>query len=149
MSQNLQDSSGLTAAFGSGGLAIGSTTTQISIATAIPFAYKGQTNSRATSASVAYPANSGSYTSLAAGQLCAFLILVDPASANAISGLQGPIVNVGDPAPLPAVPDNRVVIGAIKVSNVTNPFIPGTTALTAAGVTTTYFNFATHPGASI
>lgn len=32
-------------------------------------------------------------------------------------------------------------IGAIKVVNVTNPFIPGTTALNASGVTSTYVDF--------
>jgi hypothetical protein len=133
----------------SGVLATGSTTSQIDIGTAVNYAYKGQFFQRATSASIAYPANSGSHTTLAAGQACSFLIVVDPASASALSAVQGPLVNVGDSCPVAAVPDGRVAIGALKVSNVTNPFVPGTTLLGAAGVTATYFNFATHPGVAI
>lgn len=140
---------GFSAALNSAALAIGSTTSQITIVTAVNYAFRGVLGQRATAATVAFPANSGSYTTLAAGQLCTFLILIDPANSNAVSGIQGPIVNVGDSAPVAAVPENRVAIGAIKVSNVTNPFIPGTTALSAAGVTTTYYNLAVHPGYSL
>lgn len=140
---------GFSGALNSGALAIGSTTSQIAIATAVNYVFRGVFGQRATAATIAYPANSGSYTNLAAGQACTFLIVIDPANSNAVSGIQGPIVNVGDSCPVAAVPENRVAIGAIKVSNVTNPFIPGTTALGAAGVTTTYYNLMTHPGYSL
>ena len=59
------------------------------------------------------------------------------------------IVSAGALCPVPAAPKDRAIVGAIKVSNVTNPFIPGTTLFGAAGVTTTYTNLAQHPGASI
>ena len=158
MSSLNQEQVGVTLALNSGALAIGSTTTQIAIATAVNYLFKGVFGQRATSASIAFPIEPGtgvvptspnSYQTLAAGQLCSFLIVIDPANANAVSGVQGPIVNVGEAAPVPAVPNNRVAIGALKVSNLTNPFIPGTTALSAAGVTTTYFNLGSHPGYSI
>lgn len=151
-----QEQVGATLALNSGGLAIGSTPSQVSIATAINYLYRGVFGQRATSASTAFaiepgtglvPTSPNSYVTLAAGQVCAFLLLID--SANAITAVQGPIQAVGDACPVPAVPNNRIAIGAFKVSNVTNPFIPGTTNLNAAGVTTTYFNLGTHPGYAI
>lgn len=154
--QNNQDQAGVTLALNSGGLAIGTTTSQISIATAVNYLYKGVFGQRATSVSIAYPIEPGTglvptspnaYVTLAAGQACSFLVVVD--SANALTAVQGPVQTAGDPCPVAPVPNNRIAIGAFKVVNVTNPFIPGTTALNAAGVTTTYFNLGSHPGATI
>ena len=151
MSQNLQDSSGVTLACTSGAMAIGSTASQISTGAAVTYLYKGQFFSRAALATVTTPIDSGSpaAVNLAAGQKCAYLVLVDPANASAVSVVQGPIVNVGENAPVPAVPNNRVTIGAFTMSNTTNPFILGTTSLVAAGCTAAYFNFGSHPGAAI
>jgi len=140
---------GFSAAINSGALAIGSTPSQVAIATAVNYVFRGVFGQRATSASIAFPANSGAYTTVPAGFNCAFAIVIDPANSNAVSGIQGPIVPAGDPTPLPAIPENRVCIGAVKVVNATNPFIPGTTNLNAAGVTATYFNLAVHPGYSL
>lgn len=154
----LQELVGVTLALNSGALAIGSTTSQIAIATAVNYLFKGQFFQRATAATVAYtiypgtglvPTAPNAFVTLAAGESCAFLIVVDPANASAVYGVQGAIVASGDPCPVPAVPNNLVAIGAVRVRNVTNPFIPGTTALSAAGVTATYFNFGAHPGAAI
>lgn len=51
---------------------------------------------------------------------------------------------VGD-GTIPDLPAGVTPIGVIKIVNVTNPFIAGTTALDAAGVTATYFDVATLP----
>jgi hypothetical protein len=136
-------------ALNSGALAIGSTASQIAIATAVNYLFRGVFGQRATSASIAFPANSGSYTTVPAGFNCSFAIVVDPANSNAVSGIQGPIVPAGDPVPVAAIPENRVCIGAVRVVNATNPFIPGTTNLNATGVTSTYFNLAANPGYSL
>ena len=156
MSQNLQDANCLTAAFTSGALAIGTTTSQFTNAAAITYTINGRFYSRAIIASQALVIEPGSgikptapqvLQTLASGEACAFAVLLD--TAGAFTVMQGDIVAAGQPCPVPAAPANRAIVGALKVSNVTNPFIPATTALSAAGVTTTYVNLAQHPGASI
>lgn len=156
MSMNLQENSGATLALNSGALAIGSTTSQLAIATAINFLLNGKFGQVAAAATFPLviepgtglvPSAPNSFVTLAAGQACAFLLTAD--SANVVRVVQGPIGEAGKACAVPAAPANRVVIGVVKVSNVTNPFIPGTTAFGAAGVTTTYLNYGSHPGASV
>lgn len=155
MSQNLQENSGLTLALNSIALAIGSTTSQFSAAL-VNYAINGRIYQKAAAATQALviepntgivPTAPNTLQTLAAGQACAFLVLLD-ASGN-YTVVQGALVEAGKACPVPAVPANRVPVGVIKVSNVTNPFIPGTTAFSAAGVTTTYINVLSHPGASV
>jgi len=151
MSYNAQDLSGVTLALTTGGMAIGSTPSQISTATAVAYLYKGQFYSRGALATVATPTDSGSpaVVNLAAGQKCAYLVLVDPANSSAVSVVQGPIGSVGDSVAVPAVPNGRVAIGAFTMSNTTNPFILGTTSLVASGCTAAYYNFGSHPGTAL
>ena len=74
----------------------------------------------------------------AAGLSNKWLLLVDAAGAASVA--------VGTPAAtaaavvLPAIPASKAVFGVLTVVNATNPFIPGTTLLGAAGVTATYVN---------
>ena len=82
--------------------------------------------------------------------------------AGTVTFAQGDAVPAGQVCPVPAPPSGlsgtsfgtapaggKAIIGALKVVNLTNPFIPGTTLHSATGVTDTYFNFTTHPGVSI
>lgn len=155
---NVSELVGATLALNSGALAVGSTPSQVAIATAVNYLFKGVFFQRATSVSIAYtiwpgsglvPTAPNAFVTLAAGESCAFLIVVDPANSSAVYGVQGAVVPSGDPCPVPAVPQGLVAIGAVRVRNVTNPFIPGTTSLAAAGVTATYFNLGAHPGYSL
>lgn len=72
----------------------------------------------------------------AAGLSNKWLLLVDAAGAASVA--------IGTPAAtlaavvLPAIPTSKAVFGVLNVVNATNPFIPGTTLLGAAGVTATY-----------
>ena len=65
-----------------------------------------------------------------------WLLLVNAAGAASVA--------IGTPAAtlaavvLPAIPASKAVFGVLNVVNATNPFIPGTTLLGAAGVTATY-----------
>jgi hypothetical protein len=156
MSYNVNELSGATLALNSGALAIGSTTSQLAIATAVNFLLKGRFYQLATSATFALviepnsglvPTAPNSFVTLAAGQACTFAVITDSAGTKTI--VQGPIVAAGDPTPVGAVPSDKVLVGVAKVVNVTNPFIPGTTAFSAAGVTTTYLNYGTHPGGAV
>lgn len=72
----------------------------------------------------------------AAGLANKWVLLVDSVGAASVA--------VGTPAAtaaavvLPAIPASKAVFGVLTVVNATNPFIPGTTLLSAAGVTDTY-----------
>lgn len=152
------EQSGVTLALNSGGLAIGSSTSQFSVATAVNYLYRGVFGQRATDASEAFTAVAGTgivpsapntLQNLAIGEACSFLVVVR-VSDNALLVVQSPIVPSDQGVvPVAAVPFGHVAIGAIKVVANTAAFTVGTTALNAAGVTTTYFNFGSHPGRSI
>lgn len=102
MSSQLQGANALTAAFTSGGLAIGSTTSQFSTASTITFAINGRFFSRAAIASQAFviepntgivPTAPNTLQTLAAGQSCSFAIYLDTAGAFTVS--QSDIVDNG------------------------------------------------------
>ena len=157
MSSTLQGATALTFAANSGALAQGSTASQFTNAAAINYAingaYQTQRGIVASQALVIEP-NTGivptapnTLQTLAAGFSCAFAVILD--SAQAFTVAQGDIVPNGSLCPVPQAPTGKCIVGAIKVVNATNPFIPGTTAFNATGVTTTYRNLAQHPGAPI
>ena len=156
MSSQLQGANALTAAFTSGGLAIGSTTSQFSTANTITYAINGRFYSKAAAATQAFviepntgivPTAPNTLQTLAAGQSCSFAVFLD-ASGN-FTVAQGDIVDTGLATSVRPAPAGKCIVGAIKIANATNPFIPGTTALSAAGVTATYVNLAQHPGTTI
>lgn len=157
MSSTLQGATALTFAANSGAFANGSTTSQFTNAAAINYAINGVFQAQRTvvaSQALVIEPNSGivptapnTLQTLAAGQSCAFAIILD--SAQAFTVMQGDVVAAGSLCPVPQAPAGKAIVGAIKVVNVTNPFVPGTTLFGAAGVTTTYRNFTQHPGAPI
>jgi hypothetical protein len=156
MSSTLQGANQLTAAFTSGGLAIGSTTSQFSTANTITFAIRGRFYSKTAAATQAFviepntgivPTAPNTLQTLAAGQSCTFSVILD--TAGAFTVMQGDIVDNGNLAPVRVAPSDKAIVGVIKIANTTNPFIPGTTALTATGVTATYINLSQHPGAPV
>lgn len=156
MSLNLQGANGITLALNSGAFANGSTASGFTNAAIINYAISGRFYAKAIVASVPLVIEPGTginpvlpqaLRTLAAGESCSFAIILDAAGTFTVT--QGDIVAAGQPTPVAQAPLNKLVVGAIKVSNVTNPFIPGTTLFSAAGVTTTYVNLAQHPGVSI
>lgn len=158
MSLNVNDLVGFTASLSSGGLAIGTTTSQFSTAAAITYAIDGRLYSKgitATQALVIEP-NTGptatapnAFASLGANQACTFLITLDTSGNFRV--VQGPIVDAAAvKVPVGQLPDARAVCGLIKVvTGASGSFVPTTTAFSAAGVTTTYINLAAHPGGAI
>ncbi len=158
MSQNVNDLAGLTASLTSGGLAIGSTTSQFSTAAAITYAIDGRLYSKGITATQALviedntspnPLTPDSFVSLGASQACTFLITLDTSGNFRV--VQGPIVDASaTKVPVGQLPDSRAVCGIIKVvTGATGSFVPTSTAFSAAGVTTTYINMAAHPGGAI
>lgn len=156
MSSQLQGANCVTLALNSAALAIGSTPSQIAIGATTNFVINGRIYQKATAATIALviepnsgivPTAPNSFRTLAAGESCNLSVILD--SAGTVTVAQGDVVTAGQLAPVVPAPAGKCLIGAVKVSNVTNPFIFGTTAFNAAGVTTTYNNLAGHPGASI
>lgn len=89
-------------------------------------------------------------TTLAASKMCLFLLQLNSAGTASIS--QGAIVssvdvkNKGRVVPWPNVTSATCAVGAVLVeTNSSTTFAPGTTSLSAAGVTATYFNFIVPP----
>jgi hypothetical protein len=160
MSSQLQGSNAITMALGSAGLAIGSTTSQISIGTSIVVSIVGRAVSRGTIASQALvaepgmqpdPLNKSAFKTLPAGMTCAFSVYVDTAGAVTIG--QGDFVENGSLAPVREAPGGKAIIGAVKVVNNTltanGGFRPGTDAFNNGAVTTSYINLTQHPGAGV
>lgn len=157
MSSTLQGATAITLALNSGAFATGSTTSQFTNAAAINYAINGSYQTQrgiVASVPLVIEPNSGILPTapqvlqtLAAGFSCAFAVILD--SAGNFTVAQGDIVPNGSLCPVPVAPATKCIVGAIKVVNAANPFIPATTAFNAAGVTTTYRNLAQHPGVSI
>lgn len=163
MALNLEQSNGGSFALGKAGLAVGSTASQLSITTAVPYTLDGiyQTN-RATSASfvatiIAPNPNQLSSAAVAAqvvpiGSKCAWGVWVDSTAAGAnltvTQGLISPVTSNTDKVAPPPNPGSRVLIGVFTTYAATATFTLGTTALTAglnAGVNVTYFDTMTLP----
>jgi hypothetical protein len=72
------------------------------------------------------------------GSFCRFLFLID--SAGAASVVQGPIAttDVGAAVTPDLVPESKALFGTLKVQCTSAQFVPGTTALNAAGITFTF-----------
>lgn len=158
MSLNLDSANGGTFALSKAGLAIGSTTSQLSIAAAVVNVIDGvfQTNvPTSASFALAVPAatrtdpvtgasiNLYAYATIGVGQKSAFGVWAD--SSQVVTVTQGPVVSVNsnsDRVSPPPNPGNRVLIGYVTVYNATlsanGGFRPQTDAFNAAGLTTTY-----------
>jgi hypothetical protein len=148
MHDNLSTPRGLTASFNKAGLAIKSGGSDPTFLTAntINFSINGKLYSKTAAASTAFTSG---HTSLAAYQQCLFAVWLN--ASGTISTTQGPIVSANDVAnglaavELPAVEDDKALIGLIEVETGNTTFIPGTTNLDAANVTVTYVDCGTMP----
>lgn len=161
MSISAQGSNLLTAAFTSGGFAAAAGNINYTNANTITYAINGQFYSRASVASQAWtiepntgivPTAPNSFQTVAAGQACAFAVVLDANAAFTV--VQGALVGATERTPVPAVPTGKAIVGVIKVINNTlttnGGFRPGTDALNTAGLgTTTYTNLSQHPGVSL
>jgi hypothetical protein len=164
MSDNLSQDSGLTIALNSGGLAEGTNNATIQIATAINYVIDGRFYSKAITDNIAisysgpavYQAPTGvgtingSFTGGTNGSTRIYGIFLD--TAGTVSILPGPIVDSADLAAgraslqWPDVPNNVCPIGGLRIAlTAGTTFIPGTTDLSASGVTDTFYNLADMP----
>lgn len=141
MSYNLEQSNGGNIALASGGLAAGTTASQLKTVNTITYLANGVFKSKTAVAAIAL-----SGTTLAIGQSCLFGVFLD--AAGNVTTTQGPIVNNGDPCPVPPFSATGVVVvGLAKVSATSAVFVPGTTDL-GTGNTATYLNVGVMPGSA-
>jgi hypothetical protein len=129
-------------------LNIGSTTSQLSV-TPVPsspgivYCIDGvHQTPKAVTATFALAAPSGyALSTIPAGGKANFGVWID--SAGVLTVTQGPTAMVGsnaEKAGPPPNPGGRALIGVASVYTATNAFVPATTAFSATGVTTTYFD---------
>lgn len=166
MSDNLSLSQGFTAALSSGALASGTNSGTVQNTATITYVIDGRFYSKAATnnMSVAYTGPSiyqaaaggvqaitGQFSGGANGSTRLYLLLLD-ASGN-LSVLPGPIVDSAELSAgraalaFPVVTASGVCpVGAMRIAlTAGTTFLPGTTALNAAGVTATFINLADVP----
>ncbi len=139
---NLNQQSGITAAFATGGLAEGTNANTFKTTATVPYAIDGVLYSKAATDNLAFSAG---HTSLAAGQSCLFGVVLD--TAGNVTTVQGPIITTSDLTAKikalhwPVQPAGKCMIGAIRVQcDNAAVFVPNTTDLGAADVVDTYYN---------
>lgn len=164
MSDNLSQASGLTMALNSGALAEGTASATIQIAAEIKYILDGRFYTKAITDDIAIsytgpdvyvaPTGVGSlnggFTGGVGGSTRIYGIFLN--AAGDVSILPGPIVNTADLAAgraalqFPTTPANVCPIGAMRIALTANTtYVPGTTDLSAAGVTDTFYNLADMP----
>jgi len=156
---NLALSQGGNLAFSSGALANGTTAGTVKTTATITYVINGAFKSKGATdnLSIAYvgptvygtPAD-GSFTGQVGGSTRLYGLYLD--SAGALSMVPGPICNSTDLAAgacalmFPAMQKDKCFIGYLRIAVTSGTtFIPGTTALGAAGVTATYDNCSSVP----
>ena len=142
MSYNIEQANSGYISLTSGGLAVTTAKEKFKTVNTITYLINGLFLSKTATDNLVF---SSGHTALAASQSCLFGVWLD-ASGN-VTTTQGPIVNSGDPCPVPPTPASRALIGLIKVvCTSAGAFTPGTTLTDATGVTTTFINAAIMPG---
>ena len=165
MSDNLSLSQGASIAFTSGALAAGTNAGTVKTTVAITYTVDGVFASKAITDNMAISytgpsvyqaaasgvqAVNGNFVGGANGSTRLYLLLLD-VSGN-LSTLPGPVEDTAEltagrvALEFPDVPNLRCPIGAMRVAlTAGTSFTPGTTALGASGVTTTFINLSTVP----
>ena len=139
MSYNIEQANSGYMALTAGGLAAGTTASQLKTVNTVTYLNNGIFKSKTAVAAITLTG-----TALAIGQACLFGVFLD-AGGN-VYVTQGPIVNAGDPCPVPpASALGATVIGLAKVTTTSAVFTPGTTLL-GTGNTASYLDVALMPG---
>jgi hypothetical protein len=144
MSYNLgQANSGylsLTAA----GLAEGTNANTFKTVNTLTFTNNGVFKSKAATDNLVFSAG----TALGNSQACLFGVWID--GSGTVTTTQGPIVAAGDPCPVPSQTTAGVtLVGLIKVTTSSAAtFTPGSTDLSASGITDVFFDCMDVPGSA-
>jgi hypothetical protein len=130
----------LNRSFTSGAIAIGGTTTKVKTAATVTYCLDGVFYSKV--ATDDFATLSGSTQAIST--FCKYLLSID--ADGDCTATQGTAASSAATAMLPDCPASTTPFGYIQVAtDATHTFVPGTTALGAAGITTTYVNLSCMP----
>ena len=126
------------------GLAEGTNANTFKTTNTLTYTSNGVFKSKAATDNLAFSAG----TALAASQACLFGVWIN--AAGTVTTSQGPIVAAGDPCPVPGAPAAALtLVGLIKVTTSSSgAFTPGSTDLSASGVTGAYYDCMDMPGSA-
>lgn len=154
MSTNAQGLNSGNIVLNSGAVSAGTNAGSIQTTATVNYTVNGIFRTKAATNNIALPAPSvaGAYTagaiqSLAVGEKALFALFID--AAGNFSFGQSAKVGAGEPAPVIGSPADKAVVAVFTVTAATAPFVPGTTALGAAGISTVFYNTSVMPATSL
>lgn len=144
MSYNIEQANSGYLSLTAAGLAEGTNANTFKTANTLTFTSNGVFKSKSATDNLAFSTG----TALAASQACLFAVWIT--SGGTITTTQGPIVAAGDPCPVPAqTTANTTLVGLIKVTTSSAAtFTPGSTDLSASGITGAYYDCMDMPGSA-
>ena len=145
MSYNIEQANSGFLSLTAAGLAEGTNTATFKTVNTLTFTNNGVFKSKAGTDKLAFSTG----TALANSQACLFGVWIN--TSGTITTTQGPIVAAGDPCPVPAqVTANTTLVGLIKVTTSSAAtFTPGSTDLSATGITGAYYDCMVMPGSAL
>ena len=144
MSYNIEQANSGFLSLTAAGLAEGTNSATFKTANTLTFTNNGVFKSKAATDNLTFSTG----TALAASQACLFAVWIS--SGGTVTTTQGPIVAAGDPCPVPtAAASNLTLVGLIKVTTSSAAtFTPGSTDLSATGITGAYYDCMDMPGSA-
>jgi hypothetical protein len=144
MSYNIEQANSGFLSLTAAGLAEGTNANTFKTANTLTFTNNGVFKSKAATDNLTFSTG----TALAASQACLFAVWIS--SGGTVTTTQGPIVAAGDPCPVPtAAASNLTLVGLIKVTTSSAvTFTPGSTDLSASGITAAYSDCMDMPGSA-
>ena len=124
---------------GSAGLAEGTNSGTFQTARAVSYMIDGQMYYKAATDNIAFTANGIQADS----KYRRYLVLID--SSGTVSTVAGTAADTAAAAKWPAVTADRAVLGGVLIRTNGAAFTPGTTDLSAAGITDTWYDFGILP----
>ncbi len=144
MSYNIEQANSGFLSLTAAGLAEGTNANTFKTANTLTFTSNGVFKSKSATDNLTFSTG----TALGNSQACLFAVWIT--SGGTISTTQGPIVAAGDPCPVPGqTTANTTLVGLIKVTTSSSAtFTPGSTDLSASGVTGAYYDCMDMPGSA-
>jgi hypothetical protein len=144
MSYNIEQANSGYLSLTAAGLAEGTNANTFKTANTLTYTSNGVFKSKSATDNLTFSTG----TALAASQACLFAVWIT--SGGTVTTTQGPIVTSGDPCPVPGqTTAGTTLVGLIKVTTSSAvTFTPGSTDLSATGITPAYYDCMDMPGSA-
>ena len=145
MSYNIEQANSGFASLTAAGLAEGTNANTFKTVNTLAFTNNGVFKSLAATDNLTFSTG----TALANSQACLFAVWIN--ASGTVTTTQGPIVASGDPCPVPTqATANTTLVGLIKVTTSSSAtFTPGSTDLSATGITDVFYDCMVMPGSAL